>query len=260
MNKTKIFLMLQSAVCILTVIMLSVAAIGVYREGKARKAEDPTEYIYTREGAADAAAPGVKVLFAGLGLTVIGWLFGIRDEKDDKPVTDTEYTRDITCSRIVRPSNEMIFERVLGRKLKKAGWTAFSVCMIPVLIYLVNPAHFAESSPDGLEHVIGSMVAHILPWIVIGIGFLISSTIQQEKCMKREMEAAEERLKEEKEAGISPAPLKKPDRMPEDKLNKIRLVILALAVIFIIAGIANGNMHAVMVKAINICTECVGLG
>ena len=260
MDKTKIFLVLQSAVCILTVIMLSVAAIGVYREGKARKAVDPTEYIYTREGAAEAAAPGVKVLFAGLGLTVIGWLFGFRDEKDDKPVTDTEYTRDITCSRIARPSAEMIHERVLGKKLKKAGWTVFGVCMIPVLIYLINPAHFAESSPDGLEHVIGSMVAHILPWIVIGIGFLISSTIQQERCMKRELEAAAEPLKKEKEEGVSPAPLKRSDKMPEDKLNKIRFIILALAVIFIIAGIANGNMHAVMVKAINICTECVGLG
>ncbi len=143
MNKTKIFLIVQSAVCILAVIMLSAAAIGIYRDGKARKAEDPTEYIYTREAAADAAAPGVKVLLAGLGLTVIGWLFGIRDEK---------------------------------------------------------------------------------------------------------------------EKGIRPLPMEKPYRIPESRLNKIRLVVLALAVIFIIAGIANGNMHAVLVKAINICTECVGLG
>ena len=143
MNKTKIFLILQSAVCILTVIMLSAAAIGIYRDGKVRKAKDPTEYIYTREAAAEAAAPGVKLLLAGLGLTVIGCLSGIRDEKED---------------------------------------------------------------------------------------------------------------------GISPLLLKKPDRIPESRLNKIRLVVLTLAVIFIIAGIVNGNMHAVLVKAINICTECVGLG
>ena len=260
MKKAKIFLVLQSFVCILTVIMLSAAAIGVYREGKVRKAEDPTAYIYTREGAAAAAAPGVTVLCIGLGMAVIGSLFGIRDERDNKPVTDTEYLRDITCSRIAEPSIKMKNERMLQQKLKKGGWIVFFVCMIPVLIYLVNPSHFAESSAEGLEHVIGSMVLHILPWIVIGIGFLVSSTIQQKRCMEREIEAAKERMKEEREAGITSVPARGEESSDNVRLNKIRLIVFGLAVIFIIAGIANGNMHAVMVKAINICTECVGLG
>jgi hypothetical protein len=260
MEKAKVFLLLQSIVCILTVLMLSAAAVGVYRDGKARKTEDPTAYIYTPEVASSAASGGVRVLFLGLGLTISGLLFGIRDEKADKPVNDTECLRDMACSRVVTPSARMKEERMLQEKLKKAGWTVFFVCMIPVLIYLLNPAHFAQSSQEGLEQVIGSMVLHILPWIVIGFGFLISSTIQQERCMKRECEAASARSKEEKEAGISPAGPDKPEGMSEEKLKKIRLVVLALAIIFIIAGIANGNMHAVMVKAINICTECVGLG
>ena len=40
----------------------------------------------------------------------------------------------------------------------------------------------------------------------------------------------------------------------------LRLVLLTLAVVFIIAGILNGSMTAVINKAIRICTECVGLG
>jgi hypothetical protein len=40
----------------------------------------------------------------------------------------------------------------------------------------------------------------------------------------------------------------------------VRIAIGCLGVAFIIAGIANGNMHGVLVKAINICTECIGLG
>jgi hypothetical protein len=40
----------------------------------------------------------------------------------------------------------------------------------------------------------------------------------------------------------------------------VRVVIGCLAVAFFIAGICNGNMHGVLVKAINICTECIGLG
>ena len=261
MEKAKIFLWAQSAVCIITVIMLSVAAIGVYNDGKARRAEDPTAYIYTPEGAKEAAAPGVIVLYAGIGISICGWLLGIRDEKADKPVKDTECMRDITISKIAEPSKIMMEEHILQQRLKRAGWIVFGICMIPVFIYLVNPSHFAQSSQEGLEHVIGSMVLHILPWIVIGFGFLVSSAIQQERCMERECEAASIRLKEEKEAGITPKSSKTAvKQMTDEKLKKIRIVILVLAVIFIIAGIANGNMHAVMVKAINICTECVGLG
>jgi len=39
-----------------------------------------------------------------------------------------------------------------------------------------------------------------------------------------------------------------------------RAAIFAAAAAFIIAGISNGGMYDVFVKAINICTECIGLG
>jgi hypothetical protein len=40
----------------------------------------------------------------------------------------------------------------------------------------------------------------------------------------------------------------------------IRIAIAVFAVTFIILGIVNGNMRAILIKAINICTECIGLG
>lgn len=50
-----------------------------------------------------------------------------------------------------------------------------------------------------------------------------------------------------------------------DKVNKIlllsaRITVGVVAVVFIIVGITNGGAHDVFVKAINICTECIGLG
>lgn len=40
----------------------------------------------------------------------------------------------------------------------------------------------------------------------------------------------------------------------------VRGVALVLAVVFIVTGIANGGMTSVLEKAINICTQCIGLG
>lgn len=43
-------------------------------------------------------------------------------------------------------------------------------------------------------------------------------------------------------------------------LGIARLTILCLGVLFIILGVMNGGSRDVLVKAINICTECIGLG
>ena len=43
-------------------------------------------------------------------------------------------------------------------------------------------------------------------------------------------------------------------------VNVIRIVMLAVAIVFIIVGIFNGSLNDVFVKASKICTECIGLG
>ena len=39
-----------------------------------------------------------------------------------------------------------------------------------------------------------------------------------------------------------------------------QVIIAAAAVALIVLGVMNGGMFDVLVKAINICTECIGLG
>lgn len=61
--------------------------------------------------------------------------------------------------------------------------------------------------------------------------------------------------KKEKSSRLTPYLEKE---MPQK--NALRGVIIALAVLLIVLGIANGGLWDVLVKAINICTECIGLG
>ena len=42
--------------------------------------------------------------------------------------------------------------------------------------------------------------------------------------------------------------------------KKLQIVIFCAATAFILLGIMNGGAFDVLVKAINICTECIGLG
>ena len=67
MSKQKLFLLAQSILCVLLVLLLAAAVIGLYREGVSLQAEDP-------------------LLLLSLALTVIGLALGIRDEKAEKAV------------------------------------------------------------------------------------------------------------------------------------------------------------------------------
>ena len=175
-------------------------------------------------------------------------------EQQDKPVKDAELTRDLMVSCVAEPDDAMKKERALQKKLLVGGWAAFAVCMLPVVLYMVNGSHFQNGD---LEVMFRSFAGHVLPWVAAGIACLMISALLQGKSMQCEADAASARIKEEKEQGIKLSP--KPAALPKDQ-KVVRLVILAVAVVFIIVGIRNGSMTAVINKAIRICTECVGLG
>ncbi len=51
------------------------------------------------------------------------------------------------------------------------------------------------------------------------------------------------------------------EKLPRPKaLRAVRAGILALGCVFIVLGVMNGGARDVLIKAINICTECIGLG
>ncbi len=44
------------------------------------------------------------------------------------------------------------------------------------------------------------------------------------------------------------------------RLKILRIALLVLACVLIVAGVFNGSANDVFGKAVNICTECIGLG
>ena len=94
MMKTKPFLIIQSALCILASVLLISATVQVYIKGSARRAADPTESIYTKEEAVSAAAPGTAVMIIALCFAVIGRLKGIHDENADRPVKEIDFDKE----------------------------------------------------------------------------------------------------------------------------------------------------------------------
>ena len=254
MTRVRIYLILQTALCVLLVVLLSVTAVTIYHEGVARKAERPLESIYTREIAAEKFAPIAPLFFAALGLMVAGLVLGIKDENAAKHVGDPELKRDLVVARVAQPSDAMRRERGNQKRWRLIGWAAFALSMVPIVIYMLNPAHFPLNDLEGMFY---CLVRVLIPWIAVGVGALAVCARMRERCVLREIEAAQAQLKAEKDAGLVP----KPKVAPQQKnFVTLQIVLIAVAVIFIVIGVFNGSARDVLYKAINICTECVGLG
>ena len=246
MTKNKVFLWVQTALCALIAILLATAAVRIFLDGSGYQAAGhPSEWIYTREKAAAVLMPMLPLFLLSFAMTVYGLVKDIKDEEADKPVQDVERARDLVCARIARPSEEMAKERALQKKLLLGGWIGFAVCMIPILLYITNGAHFALTDAEGLDHSIVSMIAFVVPWTVIGLACLIVTTVLQGKSMQREADAASARMKEEKEAGTVKAPeavradAALYNTSPETARRRvlIRRVLLVAAVIFVVLGV-----------------------
>ena len=254
MTRTRIYLILQAVLCVLLVFLLSVSAVTIYREGLARKAEHPLEPIYTREIVAEKVVSIEPLFFASIGLLAAGLVLGIKDENADKAVEDSEFRRNIITARVVKPSEAMRRARSEQKRWLLIGWGVFTLCMLRILVYIINPAHFPQ---EDLEGMFFSLIRVVFTWSVVGLGALAVCFRVRKRCILRETEAAQERLKEEKEAGVTPetkaAPLPK-------CIGVLQTVLIVISIGFIVAGVFNGSARDVLYKAINICTECIGLG
>lgn len=253
-TRNKILLIAQALLCVVLVVMLAVSAVEIYRSGIAEKQENPLAWVYTREKAAAALKPVVPVFLLAVCVTVACAVLNIRDENADKPVQDLELSRNLMRARITQPDEAMLKEQAAQKKLMYGGWGAFALCMLPVLLYMTDGTHFPN---DDLERVMGQFAIHVFPWIILGLACLMVSAVLQGRSIRREYDAIMARIKEEKAAGVKAEPKA---AAPARDLKAVRIVILAVAVVFIIVGIFNGSMTAVVNKAIRICTECVGLG
>lgn len=254
MTKTKLFLLIQSALCVLLTILLAAAAIGIYREGAANRAEHPLEPIYTREKAAERLAPILPLFFGALGLTVTGLLLDIRGSH--APVRDAELARDLLVSRVAEPDETMKRERSGQRVLSCLGWVLFALSLAPAAVYLTSLIHLPAGDP---ETMVASLAAVLLLWTALGFGCMSVCAVLRDRSLRREAAAAKALLREESRAGVRTESGIK-ESSGTKLLGTLRAALLLAALLFLLLGIANGGARDVLYKAARICTECVGLG
>ena len=96
-----------------------------------------------------------------------------------------------------------------------------------------------------------SLLINLLPELILAFIIMLIKLSLLDKSFDKEFEILS---KCEKKSNVN-----LPSVDTERKLT-VSMMLFSIALLFILIGIINGGMKDVLIKAINICTECIGLG
>lgn len=207
--------------------------------------------VYSREIVASRLEAIAPALFVYLGLVAAGLV--LQSIAGGKPrlraaLLAEEKLRALRSrASEIPPAAEAEQRRRRTTRLTAAA--VIAVCAVLAGIYLLDPENFASLD---LEMVVGRMVLHVAPWVFLALTAAAAASVLNGQSILREMDVLRSVPQKKPE---SAAPVRKRDMVPA-----LRIALYAAAVVLIVLGVMNGGLWDVLVKAVNICTECIGLG
>ncbi len=249
-------------------IAFALSCYGIYTSAETR--------MFTYESIGRAFGKIEIIVYITLALVAVGALLSLflpREEEKPRPRKSAK----AVCRRLAARVDlntvdaEITAKIVVERKWRKGLFIAFAAlsaleAVLP-LFWLFDPQTFPAEEGQYNAEVLQGMLLYLcmlLPLLLFGIFCFL----QWERSYAREETALKDALKAG--AGASSVPLE--TEKPADQKSSFfaqnmrflkpgaRLAIFLLAGALIVLGILNGGMNDVLIKAVNICAECIGLG
>lgn len=243
---------LLSISILLTGICLMAACLSIYHSG---------DQPFSREAVAAAFGPIALPVYLCLGLVVLSFAAELllpRPETKTLPQRQTglilrrlqEKTDLSLCGDDLRTS--VLAQRRSRMLHKRVSWAVLILCSAIFLSYGANPHNFHQSQIN--DSMIRAMYWFV-PCTLVPFGYGIFTAYHSRSSMEAEIALLKSAPAESKR----PAP-KQPEPDADVKYAKLRNVLLVVGIVLFVCGFFAGGTADVLTKAVNICTECVGLG
>lgn len=242
---------LLSVAIILAGLCLMAACLGIYHSG---------DQPFSREAVAAAFGPIAVPVYLCLGLVIVSFVLEAllpSPAEKVKPSRQTglilqrlqEKTDLSLCGEDLRSA--VLAQRSKRRLHKTIGWILLAVCSVIFLSYGMNPHNFHQSQIN--DSMIKAMYRFV-PCCLIPYAFGIFAAWAGDRSMEAEITLLKTAPAESKIA----APVD--SAASGSKLVLLRNVLLVVGIVIMVYGYFAGGTADVLTKAVNICTECVGLG
>ena len=214
---------------------------------------------FSRDIVAEAFSPIAIPVYLTLALTVAGWILDLflPAEKQKKAV---EVNHALILQRLHEKTDLSQCDIELAAAVKKEQKNRKCHKAVSILLLVLGTALFLPYGLNGSNYhqreITDSLVAALyllIPCMAVPFGYGIFTAYFCRASIRREIQ-----LLKQAGANRSPAPA------AEAKCCKagtyLRYGFLVLAIAILVYGYFAGGTADVLTKAINICTECVGLG
>lgn len=247
-----IYGILLSAISVVAGICLMAACISIYRSGG--------EQIYTAQKVADSFSQIALPVYLWLAMILAGFILDFAlpaDSKKRKAEKDYAATlQRLLEKRDLENAEPALREQILTKQKRRKQEAALcivllAVCSVGFLFYGANPANFHQSE---INASMAKAVLILFCCLAVPFGFALGTAYRTKSSLQKEIELVKQ----------IPAGEKKPEeaekKQPVHALAAARWVLLCLALVLLVYGYFAGGTADVLTKAVNICTECVGLG
>lgn len=244
----RIYGILLSCVIILAGICLMVACVGIYRSG-----DEP----FSREAVAAAFSPISIPVYLCLAMVLAGFVLkALLPHPAEKAAAIKQLgvmrnrllaRADLeTCDGAVKAA--ILAEQKRRNKQNITCAAILGACASVFLLYALDSSHF---HPSKINASMVSAMWVLVPCVAVAFAACLLTVSIRNKSLQQEIALLKQcpKLPDAKSEAVKP-----------DATKKVRYVILAAAIALAIFGFCTGGTADVLTKAVNICTECIGLG
>lgn len=246
-----IYSIVTGIVTVIAGICLIAACLGIYYGG----GDEP----YSRQAVSEAFRPISAPVYACLILVLGGIVLDLAmpsAKKREKPEKNHGFIlQQLQAKADLCAGTPELRQQIdkLQKKRRMYKWIRAALIVISgtvFLVYALDSSHYHQTEIN--NSMIRAMWV-LLPCFAVGFGygvfasFRIASGIQKEISLLRQLPAAK---------GKTEIPQKTSDKA----VGIARTAFLVLAVALSVYGFCTGGTMDVLTKAVNICTECIGLG
>lgn len=238
--------------------------------------DDPNGKNYTRELVGEKLKQILIPVCFWIAAIIAGFVLSVVFPVQEKRLTAKKSAGEkVSLLRRRLSEGELSEEAKRAKKYELSRWivraVALAVCLaaaIASIVYLFQPVHFPA---EDINREILVMLKNVLPWVGVAFAVCCGAVVFDWYMAKQELTAVKQLLATKQ--GVPKNSFLFDNALdtvygtvakvqPYSKwiLLGVRIAVLVLGVTFVLLGIFNGGANDVLIKAINICTECIGLG
>jgi len=238
-----------SVMLVIAGLCLIVQCVSIYRSG-ARP--------FSREAVAAHFAPIALPVYACIAMAAVSFILELAIPTEPrKAIPDKQYhliLRRLQEKRDLESCDEALRSSILAQQKKRRTNTRIRTAMIVVcsvlfLMYGCNGANFDQMEIN--SSMIRAMYL-LVPCCAVPFAWAVYTAYQEKISIQAEI-ALWKQIPANREPVGAPSAVQK-------NTNLLRNILFVTGICLLIFGFFTGGTNDVLTKAINICTECVGLG